>query len=83
MKPSKRVVLGLALAIGGSFLVSGCAMLFDSPEKADRSSSVVNFLYPGQVNPLPPRDIPVLRLPLRVGIAFVPSYQTGSGGFSE
>jgi len=77
------VLTVLAMAATGSFLLSGCALLLDSPQKTDRSSSVVNFLYPGQVNPLPPTDIPVLRLPLRVGIAFVPVAQAGSGAFSE
>lgn len=48
--------------------------------KADRSTSVVSYLYPAQVNPLPPTTIPVLRLPLRVGVAFVPA---GGGGANQ
>ncbi len=47
--------------------------MFEGARKTDRSSSVVTFLYPGAANPLPPTAIPVLRLPLRVGIAFVPT----------
>jgi rhombotail lipoprotein len=54
--------------------------------KTEASSSVVNYLYPKQVNPLPPTTIPVLRLPLRVGVAFVPSGAVpnyGAAGISE
>lgn len=49
----------------------------------------MGFLYPGQNSPLPPTSIPVLRLPLRVGIAFVPAGgsapadYSGAGGISE
>ncbi|MBX3750122.1 MAG: rhombotarget lipoprotein [Opitutaceae bacterium] len=83
MNHPRAVVLPVLLAASIWLGLSGCAFLFNSPQKADRSSSVVNFLYPGQVNPLPPTDIPVLRLPLRVGIAFVPSEYGGAGGISE
>ncbi len=58
-------------------LTAGCTGMWGGSRKTARSSSVVNYLYPGQANPLPPTEIPVLRLPLRVGIAFVP---TGDGG---
>jgi len=63
------MVLGFVTAL----LCAGCAFMFNGPRKTDRSSSVVNYLYPGQTNPLPLTTIPVLRLPLRVGVAFVPS----------
>jgi rhombotail lipoprotein len=69
--------------------VAGCH--FMGSRKTERSSSVVSFLYPKQANPLPPTSIPVLRLPLRVGIAFVPSgtaqqnggYHRGASDLSE
>lgn len=54
-----------------ALLLSGCFST-RGPRKTERSSSVVSYLYPDQANPLPPTSIPVLRLPLRVGIAFVP-----------
>jgi len=58
----------------GALLLSGCAAFFGtSAKQTQRSSSVVAYLYPDQTNPLPPTSIPVLSLPLRVGIAFVPS----------
>ena len=65
-------LFGVALLLGG-----GCySMWGGGSRKTERSSSVVNYLYPGENNPLPPNDVPVLRLPLRVGIAFVPSGNT-------
>jgi rhombotail lipoprotein len=65
-RPAALLLLGLAaLLAGGCFSTRG-------PRKTERSSSVVAYLYPNQANPLPPTSIPVLRLPLRVGIAFVP-----------
>ena len=62
---------GLLILLGSALLLSGCFST-RGPRKTERSSSVVNYLYPDQANPLPPTSIPVLRLPLRVGIAFVP-----------
>lgn len=77
-------VLASALLAAAVFL-GGCAGIFHGPRKADRSSSVVSFLYPGEETPLPPTDIPVLRLPLRVGVAFVPSGRGDrwTGGVTE
>lgn len=49
--------------------------------KTERSSSVVAFLYPRETNPVPPTAIPVLRVPLRVGIAFVPSGSASDRGY--
>jgi rhombotail lipoprotein len=69
-RPAALLLVGLgALVAGGCYTAGG-------PRKTERSSSVVAYLYPDQANPLPPTSIPVLRLPLRVGIAFVP---TGTG----
>jgi rhombotail lipoprotein len=46
---------------------------------------VVEFLYPKQTEPLIVPGVPVLRLPLRVGLAFVPSGpgNVSRGDFSE
>jgi rhombotail lipoprotein len=64
----------------------GC--VFGPRKRSDRSSSVVEFLYPGEINPLAAAQIPVLKLPLKVGIAFVPNNHAptgpwGEGGLSE
>jgi rhombotail lipoprotein len=88
MKPSLRPLLLAATAVAATAFLAGCASAWSSRGKTDRSSSVVAFLYPGESNPLPPTDIPVLRLPLRVGIAFVPTAGarggwTPPGGISE
>jgi rhombotail lipoprotein len=65
----------LAIAFG----LAGC--FTGMSQKTERSSSVVAFLYPKETNPVPPTDIPVLRLPLRVGIAFVPSGRASGRGY--
>lgn len=71
---SVSFVAGLAACLA----FTGC---LHTGRKAERSSSVVAYLYPKESNPLPPTSIPTLRLPLRVGIAFVPG--GGGGGISE
>lgn len=65
-----RVSACLGLCALALLILSGCMF---SHQRTQRSSSIVSFLYPKQSNPRPPTAIPVLRLPLRVGIAFVPS----------
>jgi rhombotail lipoprotein len=76
--PSLAAGLSGVIALLGSVMrCGGCySMWGGGPRRTERSSSVVNYLYPGQNNPLPPTDVRVLRLPLRVGIAFVPSGNT-------
>ena len=78
--PPRRNVVICVLALVVIF-GTGCAWP-GSGRKTERSSSVVAYLYPDQANPLPPTSIPVLRLPLRVGIAFVPTGNAKSGGYS-
>lgn len=70
-RPSSRALILCGLASAILALLAGC--FTGLHRKAERSSSVVAYLYPSQTNPLPPTGIPVLRVPLRVGIAFVPS----------
>lgn len=57
-------------------VVAGCSWsgLWGGGQREGRSSSLVEFLYPGGETP-PPVDatVPTLKLPLRAGIAFVPS----------
>jgi rhombotail lipoprotein len=55
-------------------VVSGCALIGDTSHTDNRaSSSLVGFLYPNGRTPPPQDSIPELRLPLRVGLAFLPS----------
>lgn len=70
-------LVALAAALGG------CAMMnqvFCAPgcrSQAQNSSSLVNFLYPGGKSLPATNTIPELHVPLRVGLAFLPS-QAGS-----
>ncbi len=82
--PSRdHTVRFVALAALAALLVialTGCAL----PGRSNyKSSSIVQFLYPDADRPLVEPQIPTLRLPLRVGIAFAPT--SGStrqrGGF--
>jgi rhombotail lipoprotein len=84
MNPNRTFV---SLAVGAgllllTFSLVGCAaMLRNSPRKSEKSSSVVDYLYPRLTEPLITPGVPVLRLPLRVGLAFVPP-AGGRGGNS-
>lgn len=73
----------LALAAAAGF--SGC-MAWQTGQRA-QGTSVMQYLYPDQQGRVETTRIPELNLPLRVGVAFVPSsanerdyrYQTGVG----
>ena len=49
------------------FMVTGCTAV-----SRHHSSSVVQYLYPDKKDPIETPAIPLLSLPLKVGIAFVP-----------
>jgi rhombotail lipoprotein len=71
----------LLIAVAG-FCLSGCALfghLRCAPgcsSETRNSSSLVEFLYPGGALPPPQNQIPQLRVPLRVGLAFLPEQRT-------
>jgi len=72
---SKRVIVALILLP----ILAGCSSLWmggnNEKVRQGASSSLVDFLYPnGQVPPKASEQMPYLSLPLRVGIAFVPSH---------
>ncbi|MDX1517675.1 MAG: rhombotarget lipoprotein [Woeseiaceae bacterium] len=72
----KRSIFVLAL-LGLVLSASGCTALFGLGTETRRgvSSSLVDYLYPqGEVPPDHSATIPSLNLPLRVGLAFVPTY---------
>ncbi len=58
----------IAAAIGALAFCSGCAT-----ERFGSSSSLVDFLYPNGDKPPLEHSKPKLQLPLRVGVAFVPT----------
>ncbi len=59
------------------FVLGGCA----TPTK-HTSTSVVDFLYPDVRDPVVSPGTPVLALPLRVGIAFVPAQRGAATSFA-
>jgi rhombotail lipoprotein len=72
-------LLGLTAAVTLLAALSGCAVIghaFCAPgcqTQAHNSSSLVSFLYPDGRTPPPQNAIPELHVPLRVGLAFLPS----------
>jgi rhombotail lipoprotein len=76
-----RMLVGLLMAVAA---LPGCTIMqhaFCAPgcqSQTHNTSSLVNFLYPDGKTPPPNNTIPVLRVPLRVGLAFLPS-QAGFG----
>jgi len=69
-----RILLAVLLLV----LLSGCASLWKGPgyekTREGASSSLVDYLYPkGEIPPAVDDDLPFLNLPVRVGIAFIPS----------
>ena len=68
MKNVKTILLGLICAA----LFSGCAM-FQPIQHQGVSSSLVDYLYPdGNIPANLVEDKPMLELPLRIGLAFIP-----------
>lgn len=79
MHPSRRYLAGLLISLLALAVLSGCA----GHVKQQRSSSVVSYLYPDKDRPLETPAIPQLKLPMRVGIAFVPEGSGRNEGFTE
>ena len=62
-----RTLLGVIAIVG---VLSGCAA---GRSETHNTSSLVSFLYPDGSPPPAQNAIPELRVPLRVGLAFLPS----------
>ena len=79
MKPFFKVA---AFSSVVAFLLSACVMGLDG--RRGVSSSLVDYLYPdGEVPPKHEQTVPHLRLPLTVGLAFVPSERGSSSTLPE
>ncbi|HEX2778082.1 MAG TPA: rhombotarget lipoprotein [Gemmatimonadaceae bacterium] len=65
----------LAVAAAALSALAACAA---GPER--HATSVMNYLYPDRGNYVETPAVPVLSLPLRVGVAFVPEPEDGCGG---
>ncbi len=75
-------LVSLSLLVAFALLISGC-MLFPQGRN-QKSGSVVAFLFPKEKHEIQTPSMPVLSLPLRVGLAFVPETEGRSAGkFSE
>jgi rhombotail lipoprotein len=70
----------LPAATGLALALSGCVSLWNTHRH--QANSVVQFLYPGRNEPFIQPSIPTLRLPLRVGVAFVPPGDYQNNGYS-
>lgn len=64
------------LAAGLALALTGCVG-FSRHARHHEANSVVQFLYPDTALPFVQPEIPTLRLPLRVGLAFVPPATPG------
>jgi rhombotail lipoprotein len=80
MKPrALRVGRTFALTSVAALMLSGCTALNalmgtpDGTRQSHNSSSLVEFLYPDGRVPPAENQIPELKVPLRVGLAFLPS----------
>lgn len=79
-----RAGRAFALTSVAALMLTGCTALDallgtpDRPRQTHNSSSLVEFLYPNGRIPPAQDQIPELRVPLRVGLAFLPT-QNGAG----
>jgi rhombotail lipoprotein len=82
MQHLARLLLPLfALALSGCEAMNN---LWGGSTRSGESSSVVEFLYPdGAKPPKPTGDVPAIKLPITVGLAFVPGRGTALGPLSE
>jgi rhombotail lipoprotein len=77
----KRNFIPLLLLVTTGLLMAGCVGVFGM-RKCERSSSIADYLFPKEQRAVEP-SVPVLALPLKVGVAFVPPGQRSRGDFSE
>jgi rhombotail lipoprotein len=75
MKTQTSFFILLACVI--SLVTTGCGIT--NGTRVARSSSLVGFLYPGKDAPPPQNVTPQLPIPLRVGLAFLPSANDSRG----
>ncbi len=74
----------ICLLIVSSVLMMSCSGLWGPSGRQGVSSSLVDYLYPqGEVPPRHDQNVPNLKLPLTVGLAFVPSTMRHVQGLTE
>ncbi len=72
---TKKVYLSFLAFAALSGMLAACAS-----SSSRTYSSVVEYLYPGKAEPVEKASIPILSLPLKVGIAFVPEVVSKRSG---
>jgi rhombotail lipoprotein len=80
---NKGLLIGLAAS---ALALAGCADLACLPNcsrYSQESSSLVDFLYPDGRVPPPSAELPQLAIPLRVGLAFLPSANVQATSLDE
>ena len=77
-KMKKNTLLKLGCAAALAALAAGCAVWSKSERR--HANSLYSYLYFAEANHLDAETLPVLSLPLRVGIAFVPPDRPKGGG---
>ena len=77
----KTKFIPLVVLVFVGVLLGGCVGMFGM-RKCERTSSIADFLFPKEQRLVEP-SIPVLSLPLKVGVAFVPSGNRGRADFSD
>ncbi|MBE7539215.1 MAG: rhombotarget lipoprotein [Opitutaceae bacterium] len=80
-RPRTTRLLLATLTLALTFGLSACVGIWGNHRH--EASSVVQFLYPGKNMPFIQPQIPTLRLPLRVGVAFVPTGTAGIPAFGR
>src|SRR6185503_20646359 len=69
------------IAVAALGLIAGCAAWSGGNEHRE-ASSVMDYLYPkNSLSHVDTPGVPVLSLPLRVGVAFVPERKNHSGNY--
>lgn len=69
---ARNLTMKILIVALGISIITGCAGFMQN-RKSRQASSVVEFLYPGKDDVLVQPTIPHLKVPLNVGISFVPS----------
>jgi rhombotail lipoprotein len=75
MKNIPTFSLGLLTFTSAILLLTGCDTFQHRSQR--QATSVVNYLYPNQAGHIEKPAVPVLKLPLSVGVAFVPEDTSG------
>lgn len=79
----RKIWLALVLSTV-AVAITGCGTLFSGSGASERRvSSLMQYLYPGSSERVDKPATPVLTLPLRVGVAFVPDENTSGGNYNR